>query len=128
MRRFDARESMMAGFASIRMIRLPDLRMLMLFRFFVATGVQVGDEVIDFRCFQNVAEGWHLATTLCDLNADLSVVQGAAYSGEVRPFFPSLTADGVAVLASVIDESGCSALLRRLGNCGETRRGCQSKD
>jgi hypothetical protein len=102
--------------------------MLKLFRLLVATGMQVGDEVIDFRCLQNVAEGRHLATTLCDLSADLSFVQGAAYSGQIGASFAALTVDGVTVLAAVVDEHGGSVLLCGLPKCRETKRGCHNNN
>jgi hypothetical protein len=38
--------------------------MALLFRFFVATGMKIGDKIVHFRLSQDIPEGWHLMTTM----------------------------------------------------------------
>src|ERR1700761_2507167 len=128
MRRVKACEHMMDEFAFVGMILLAGPRAFCLFRFLIAAGVQVRYQIINFGCLQNVAERWHLAATLCDLTANLSFVQRATNSGQIRSSFAALVVDGVTVLATVTYEDGSSALLCSVGECGKTRCERQGKD
>jgi hypothetical protein len=93
------------------MIRLVDLDRARLFRLFVATGMKIGNQIIHLGFLQNVSEGRHLMTALKDLDAYLGFVQQAAHPGEIWTLGPTIVADGVAVLTTVVYKNSCSSAL-----------------
>jgi hypothetical protein len=68
-------------------------------------------------------------TALKYLYAYLGLVQQAAHPGEIWPLGPTIVANGVTMLTTVVDKDSCSSALGRgQSECRKRRCSCKGKD